>query len=1382
MWSSFGAAALERANEIAEQAKIAAEHAKKAAESLESSMDVVAGSSTTGGGGSGSSAVGVMSGFLSSARTEEKDKGMAGGDGWDDDDDGFYDDNDDEEEIDLFADHRANQSVAIEKEEGSLERDNTEKVKQTSDVLDAGDREVSLDTVEGADTIFRNRMDGQLEELPQTEETNGWDEMSTPMSSADLEDQTDNAETHLDQIEVEHPKLKKTQDTSPSTAELDTRPLENSEEHEEEEELHELSEAGKENICASSDTGSDIIDEVALLGERTVSGDVTAFEARKEDHIDDDEEETLSAKETETVDELAAVVAKEARAQEEARIAAEEHAANDTEANAEVEKAQIAAEQKAATEAKVEAEEGASSVVEETEVNAEEEARILAEQHDIKEAGANAEEEQEVSAEQEAATKAKAKAEAEVYSAAEEHAAAEAEVKPEEEGEDRIATEQKTTTEAKVEEEEACSNAEEHAGIEAEVKSETEEEKDRIATEAKAKVEEEARSAAEEHAVAETEANAEEEGENRTAAELKVATEAKAEEEEARSAAEEHATEEANFENAHIVEEEKVVEEQAAAEAIARAEEEDHTLIEKKDKEEEANKERESTVIPEEEEHSVPSQHGPQIMEETAQNPPNHLLTEKLSEPRNQHSHQDDESKQPEKELTERNAQIQHLHNLALQKQLSAVQKQLSDQESQTKYFQSVMEERERQLLSKYQELAEKDEQLSNALAQQNQPSSDSQEREKQTQESDDRILALQEQLSLSQNELSKQEAQTTQLRTVLEEREKQLLSKHQELVDKEEELETKGQEIISLFQMHEQVKKDLKDTIKDTKEEAKRRIQRAKERVDENQNKMEQMKHKAQLDVEALAKKDLIIEEVRAEGEALSKMHVKADQSFRAERSKVRDLKEMLEEETKVRKGLEEKNAQMKEQLKEANKNLGVAQKGAGSADMLSDELVSAKEKISQSQAINASLENQIIHLQNEIKNAREDLQQAKKEAREEEEEKRKIYQKERDDLMADMEEKLRRSQREANLSEDALRREIAEMRKRWQDSVTRADSLSMDIQHSTAPLMRQLDSAERQARVRSAAWAEVESRLRRSLDERDVQNEKLSKELTEYKNKIVHTEKVLKASEGNLGAAQKSINLLRSEVDRLEQELEKIEKEKEEWVNVEELSAESATKNQNESKISDTTEERYLDEIEELRNDLNAEKSMRIDLELKVKTLTQSNNAVTVPKENKKKVEKKLMAATNQADILQSTLFGLEEDRYENEEYNDAASVPNENPGMDAGSFAAMEQLSQGLKEAKIDLESFRKRLASSEESREKLNVEVMDLRHSNEQLSLLEAEVTELSQLVAEKDQEVLCLREDMMDIKHMYQEQLNSLMGEQQCAPGSSDFNDAPIAHI
>eukprot|EP00591_Stephanopyxis_turris_P004922 CAMPEP_0195510802 /NCGR_PEP_ID=MMETSP0794_2-20130614/3332_1 /TAXON_ID=515487 /ORGANISM="Stephanopyxis turris, Strain CCMP 815" /LENGTH=1334 /DNA_ID=CAMNT_0040638291 /DNA_START=267 /DNA_END=4271 /DNA_ORIENTATION=+ len=1334
MWSSFGAAALERANEIAEQAKIAAEHAKKAAESLESSMDVVAGSSTTGGGGSGSSAVGVMSGFLSSARTEEKDKGMAGGDGWDDDDDGFYDDNDDEEEIDLFADHRANQSVAIEKEEGSLERDNTEKVKQTSDVLDAGDREVSLDTVEGADTIFRNRMDGQLEELPQTEETNGWDEMSTPMSSADLEDQTDNAETHLDQIEVEHPKLKKTQDTSPSTAELDTRPLENSEEHEEEEELHELSEAGKENICASSDTGSDIIDEVALLGERTVSGDVTAFEARKEDHIDDDEEETLSAKETETVDELAAVVAKEARAQEEARIAAEEHAANDTEANAEVEKAQIAAEQKAATEAKVEAEEGASSVVEETEVNAEEEARILAEQHDIKEAGANAEEEQEVSAEQEAATKAKAKAEAEVYSAAEEHAAAEAEVKPEEEGEDRIATEQKTTTEAKVEEEEACSNAEEHAGIEAEVKSETEEEKDRIATEAKAKVEEEARSAAEEHAVAETEANAEEEGENRTAAELKVATEAKAEEEEARSAAEEHATEEANFENAHIVEEEKVVEEQAAAEAIARAEEEDHTLI------------------------------------------------EKLSEPRNQHSHQDDESKQPEKELTERNAQIQHLHNLALQKQLSAVQKQLSDQESQTKYFQSVMEERERQLLSKYQELAEKDEQLSNALAQQNQPSSDSQEREKQTQESDDRILALQEQLSLSQNELSKQEAQTTQLRTVLEEREKQLLSKHQELVDKEEELETKGQEIISLFQMHEQVKKDLKDTIKDTKEEAKRRIQRAKERVDENQNKMEQMKHKAQLDVEALAKKDLIIEEVRAEGEALSKMHVKADQSFRAERSKVRDLKEMLEEETKVRKGLEEKNAQMKEQLKEANKNLGVAQKGAGSADMLSDELVSAKEKISQSQAINASLENQIIHLQNEIKNAREDLQQAKKEAREEEEEKRKIYQKERDDLMADMEEKLRRSQREANLSEDALRREIAEMRKRWQDSVTRADSLSMDIQHSTAPLMRQLDSAERQARVRSAAWAEVESRLRRSLDERDVQNEKLSKELTEYKNKIVHTEKVLKASEGNLGAAQKSINLLRSEVDRLEQELEKIEKEKEEWVNVEELSAESATKNQNESKISDTTEERYLDEIEELRNDLNAEKSMRIDLELKVKTLTQSNNAVTVPKENKKKVEKKLMAATNQADILQSTLFGLEEDRYENEEYNDAASVPNENPGMDAGSFAAMEQLSQGLKEAKIDLESFRKRLASSEESREKLNVEVMDLRHSNEQLSLLEAEVTELSQLVAEKDQEVLCLREDMMDIKHMYQEQLNSLMGEQQCAPGSSDFNDAPIAHI
>ena len=78
------------------------------------------------------------------------------------------------------------------------------------------------------------------------------------------------------------------------------------------------------------------------------------------------------------------------------------------------------------------------------------------------------------------------------------------------------------------------------------------------------------------------------------------------------------------------------------------------------------------------------------------------------------------------------------------------------------------------------------------------------------------------------------------------------------------------------------------------------------------------------------------------------------------------------------------------------------------------------------------------------------------------------------------------------------------------------------MDIQSSTAPLLRQLESMERQNRTRAANWAELEGRLRNELEESVIRNESLSKDRSDFKARISRLERLLKESEGELAAAR--------------------------------------------------------------------------------------------------------------------------------------------------------------------------------------------------------------------------------------------------------------------
>jgi len=76
-------------------------------------------------------------------------------------------------------------------------------------------------------------------------------------------------------------------------------------------------------------------------------------------------------------------------------------------------------------------------------------------------------------------------------------------------------------------------------------------------------------------------------------------------------------------------------------------------------------------------------------------------------------------------------------------------------------------------------------------------------------------------------------------------------------------------------------------------------------------------------------------------------------------------------------------------------------------------------------------------------------------------------------------LEDRLTRTEHEASLREDALRQEVADMRRRWQDATQRSEGIAADVHETTSPLLRQIRSLQEEGRARAAAWATAESAL---------------------------------------------------------------------------------------------------------------------------------------------------------------------------------------------------------------------------------------------------------------------------------------------------------------
>lgn len=337
---------------------------------------------------------------------------------------------------------------------------------------------------------------------------------------------------------------------------------------------------------------------------------------------------------------------------------------------------------------------------------------------------------------------------------------------------------------------------------------------------------------------------------------------------------------------------------------------------------------------------------------------------------------------------------------------------------------------------------------------------------------------------------------------------------------------------------------------------------------------------------------------------------------------------------------------------------------------------------------------------------------------------------------------------------------------------------ALSMDVQQSTAPLLRQLEGLERQSRARAATWAELETRLRSDLEESVIENEKLVKERNDFKSTANRLQRLMKDRDEELTASRSKLDDQSVKIKQLETKLTTAETErqkmKEKFEEIEKVANEGVSKVRSDMMQTVVeSEERYRTQIKSAEKELQTERDIRSQLERQVEQLLENSGMIQLPSTPgvqpalSEEKPMKLRSTQGQAEILASTLTGLDSDEDDDGMSDEEEETSNAN-AAGSSSFAAMEELNQRLKCTTVELTSLREQLAESERTRESLMEEVIESRHAREKLPLFEAKVRELTEETREKELEIMGLREDLQEVKELYRSQMNILLEEKASA--------------
>lgn len=583
------------------------------------------------------------------------------------------------------------------------------------------------------------------------------------------------------------------------------------------------------------------------------------------------------------------------------------------------------------------------------------------------------------------------------------------------------------------------------------------------------------------------------------------------------------------------------------------------------------------------------------------------------------------------------------------------------------------------------------------------------------------------------------------------------------QLRQREEQLLSKTAQLTTIQAMHESEKAEFQQKIQNTKEEAKRRIQKAKERVEAIEAQLDTATRTSHSSSEDAAKQAELVNALRAEGQKLAMKQADMEKAVRTAKGEARELREKLVDETEAKDKALAKIVELQSDLAATKENLQSARRGESLAEKLEATALQAKEDSEKKAATILSLEQSNKELTQQVKELQEELDMSKQGAVADSLREQKKLRKEHNDAIADLEAKFHKSEKEAAAREDTLRKEVEDFRKRWQDAVRRADELSVDVHSSTAPLLRQLESANRQHRARASAWTELETSLRGELEEAVIANEKLSKERSEWKTKYSRIERAASEQETELNRVTAELEDKIAYARHAEESLERLKGEfaklKDDYAEAQRAASEGVSKVRHE--MAQTVldiENRHSAQLDSLRAELAVEQDKTGELQQQLKEMLQ-NDGITIPSVSsstltKAEKPKQLRQSEDQINILSDAL-GLDDG---DDEDGAESFVPNNDS---SGSYAALAQYASKWKAANAELAALRQRLSESETLREEMVEELNDARVAKEKLPFFQEKVNELSAANEEMSYDIQAHDEDMDEMRTSYQSQIAAL---------------------
>uniref|UniRef100_A0A0E0L5N6 TATA element modulatory factor 1 TATA binding domain-containing protein n=1 Tax=Oryza punctata TaxID=4537 RepID=A0A0E0L5N6_ORYPU len=364
-----------------------------------------------------------------------------------------------------------------------------------------------------------------------------------------------------------------------------------------------------------------------------------------------------------------------------------------------------------------------------------------------------------------------------------------------------------------------------------------------------------------------------------------------------------------------------------------------------------------------------------------------------------------------------------------------------------------------------------------------------------------------------------------------------------------------------------------------------------------------------------------------------------------------------------------------------------------------------------------------------------------------------------------------LTRQEQEAAFMEERLKRDYDDLQRRYQSSELRYNELVTQVPESTRPLLRQIEAMQETAARRAEAWAGVERTLNSRLQEAEAKAA-----AAEEKERSVNER--LSQSLSRITVLETQITILRTEQTQLSRSLEKerqrASESRQEYLAIkEEAAMQEGRAKQLEEEIKELRA-RHKKELQEaaehrelLEKDLEREKAARAELE---KTSSRDAPKIPLPDQTRNAPLRKLSSSGSINSLEESHFLQASLDLSDNASLERRMSAEsNMSYYLRSMTPSAFES---ALRQKDGELASYTSRLASLESIRNSLAEELCEkLRTEASALPGLRAELEALKQrhfqaleLMGERDEELEELRNDIVDLKEMYREQVDLLVSQ------------------